>query len=187
MPRTFCGRRRLRVAGVQRATAGLRCACGLQGHTWLGTATGMALTRTWGPRQRPRWCEVRMASWRFVCTKREAISHPVPHTHIVEVGTGERADWADMRWALCQVLTAKDEGDTFHTQSETTGQVTAVEKHRCPDCDRTHIRSASGSTRDSDLNNLRNCIYGSEGSASRLHAGDRTKVERPMGLQGAEV
>ena len=79
--------------------------------------------------------------------------------HITGVGTGDRADWADMRWTLREVLTAMEEGDTFYTQSETTGRITLVEPYECPPCGSTCIRSSEGSVSDNDLDDMRNCIY----------------------------
>ena len=49
-----------------------------------------------------------MASWRIVCVKRGTANQP-PHTHITGVGTGDRADWADMRWTLEKVVKAMAE------------------------------------------------------------------------------
>jgi hypothetical protein len=69
-----------------------------------------------------------MESWRVVCVKLGTVNHPQPHTHIIGVGTGDRADWADMRWTIPQVLEAMMEGDVFYTRSETTGRVTPQEK-----------------------------------------------------------
>ena len=100
-----------------------------------------------------------MASWRIVCVKREVISHPEPHSHVIGVGTGDRADWADLRWTLRQVLTAMDEGDAFYTQSQTSGEIIYVEGYRCRQCGGTHVRSAIGSPSDSDLDSIRDCIY----------------------------
>lgn len=100
-----------------------------------------------------------MASWRIVCAKREIISYPEPHPHVIGVGTGDRADWADMRWKLNQVLSAMDEGDAFYTQDETSGEITYIERYSCPHCGRTCIRPADGSPSDGDLGSMRDCIY----------------------------
>jgi len=100
-----------------------------------------------------------MASWCVVCVKRGTIAYPQPHIHIIGVGTGDRTDWADMRWTLGQVLTAMDEGDTFYTQGETTGEIRPVEKYECPLCDETCIRFSEGHASDSSLEDMRNCIY----------------------------
>lgn len=102
-----------------------------------------------------------MASWRIVCVKWGTVSHP-PHTHITGIGTGDRADWADMRWALEQVLEAMAEGDTFYTQSEATGQMTPVETYECFHCGEIYLRSAAGSVADNDLEKMRNCLYQTE-------------------------
>jgi hypothetical protein len=100
-----------------------------------------------------------MASWRIVCAKRVMISHPEPHPHVIGVGTGDRADWADMRWTLHQVLSAMDEGDAFYTKGVTNGEIIRIERYRCPQCGGTYIRPADGSLSDSDLGSIRDCIY----------------------------
>jgi hypothetical protein len=100
-----------------------------------------------------------MESWRVVCVKLGAVNHPTPHTHIIGVGTGDRADWADMRWTFPQVLEAMMEGDVFYTRSETTGRVTPLVTYKCPRCGSTCIRSLEGSVSDNDLDGMRNCVY----------------------------
>ena len=100
-----------------------------------------------------------MASWRIVCAKRGMISHPEPHPHVIGVGTGDRADWADMRWTLHQVISAMDEGDAYYTEDETSREITYIERYRCSICGRTCIRPADGSLSDSDLGSIRDCIY----------------------------
>jgi hypothetical protein len=102
-----------------------------------------------------------MASWRIVCVKRGTVYHP-PHTHITSIGTGEQANWADMRWTLEQVLEAMADRDTFYTQSEATDKITPVETYECPHCGATHLRSAEGSVADNDLGGMRNCIFKTE-------------------------
>jgi hypothetical protein len=100
-----------------------------------------------------------MARWRVVCVKRRTVNHSHPHVHIVGVGTGDRADWADMRWTLEQVIMAMDEGDTFYTQGEPTAHISPVEKAPCPLCDRPCIRYQEGHMTDSSLDDMRECIY----------------------------
>lgn len=75
---------------------------------------------------------------RIVCTKRAIIADPTPHPHIVGVGTGERHDWADMRWRLDQVLAAMEEGDVFYTQSAG-GDTAEIETYVCPRCGDVYI------------------------------------------------
>lgn len=100
-----------------------------------------------------------MASWRVVCVKKETVNRPIRHSHIMSIGTGDRVDWADMRWRLDEVLNAMGEGDTFYTQDDATGQVAPVEKHKCPHCHRTILRSVDGATPSNNLDDLRSCIY----------------------------
>ena len=100
-----------------------------------------------------------MESWRVVCVKLGAVNHPTPHTHIIGVGTGDRPDWADMRWTFRQVLEAMMEGDIFYTRSDATGRVTPLITYRCPMCGSTCLRSLEGSVSDNDLDGMRNCVY----------------------------
>jgi hypothetical protein len=99
-----------------------------------------------------------MAAWRIVCTKQSQVEQPTPHRHIVGVGTGDRPDWADMRWSLDQVLAVLEEGDVFYTQDAATGQVTLVEQGVCPYCHKTLLRSAQPAGPD-PLDGLRSCSY----------------------------
>ncbi|MCS7222543.1 MAG: hypothetical protein RML36_14855 [Anaerolineae bacterium] len=99
-----------------------------------------------------------MVLWRVVCVKRMRIRRPVPHIHIAGVGTGDRADWADMRWTLGQVLRAMDDGEVFYTQDDATGQIRLIERYLCPHCQRIYIRSAEGIP-EANLDDLRSCIY----------------------------
>ena len=101
-----------------------------------------------------------MAYWRIVCIERATVLHPTPHPHIVGVGTGDRPDWADMRWSLNDVLAAMEEGDTFYTQGATSEHIAEVERYVCSMCGRVHIRSAEDKDDDNDLENLRECVYG---------------------------
>jgi hypothetical protein len=67
-----------------------------------------------------------------------------------------------MRWTPREVLAAMDEGDTFYTESETTGQITPIETCECPWCGGTCIRSSPGSAPDYNLEAMRNCIFEKE-------------------------
>jgi hypothetical protein len=100
-----------------------------------------------------------MESWRVVCVKLGTVNQPKPHTHVVGVGTGDRPDWADMRWTFPQVLEAMTEGDVFYTRSETTGRVTPLITHKCPHCGSTCLRSLEESVSDNNLDEMRHCVY----------------------------
>ncbi len=84
---------------------------------------------------------------------------PEPHIHVTGVGTGERPDWADLRWELAQVLEAMEEGDIFTIQTETSGRVTPIESALCPHCRQTIIRATEGREGGGALEALRECIY----------------------------
>jgi hypothetical protein len=67
-----------------------------------------------------------------------------------------------MRWTLREVLAAMEEGETFCTESETTGQITPVEAYECPQCGSTCIRSSEDAVPDNDIDEKRNCIFEKE-------------------------
>jgi hypothetical protein len=94
-------------------------------------------------------------TWWIVCVKREGIEAPVLHTHITGVGTGDRADWADMRWELGQVLEAIAEGDTFVIVQNGGSGVTAVKAGPCPFCGQIVI----GLGDEAVLENLPTCRF----------------------------
>jgi hypothetical protein len=100
-----------------------------------------------------------MATYRVVCVKKWRVSHPEPHTHVVGVGTGERADWADMRWTVDDVARSLEEGDSFHTLDEATGQTAAVEIVRCTVCGSPDLRAVGDPAPHADLEAMRECIY----------------------------
>jgi hypothetical protein len=100
-----------------------------------------------------------MNDWYIVCTKKVVVAGVPPHAHIAGVGTGERADWADLRWELEQVLEAMAAGEHFFTESIVTGRGTPVEAYTCPTCHTLQLRSASGAEPDAELDQLRECIY----------------------------
>ena len=57
------------------------------------------------------------------------------------------------------MLTAMDEGDTFFTQSEDTGEAVPIERYVCPLCNGRHVRSSEVDASDSELDDMRDCIY----------------------------
>ena len=95
-------------------------------------------------------------SWRIVCVKRRIISHPRPHVHIIGIGTGESASWADMRWTSTQALAALKEGDTFYILDEDSEQQVQVAQTKCALCNKIVLSANSGTTQQE---NLRDCLY----------------------------
>ncbi len=87
------------------------------------------------------------------------ITSPEPHAHIANVGTGERPDWADLRWELDQVFQALVEGDTFSVLNMADGRIIPIEKYTCPICGQMDIRLVGEEGAEYRLLNLRECIY----------------------------
>ena len=100
-----------------------------------------------------------MASYRIVCTIKAPADKPPSHQHIVAVGTGNDPDKADQRWALQEVLSAMDCGDTFYTIGERSGKRAEVEKYWCSHCGKWFIRSHKDNILDNNLDNLRQCNF----------------------------
>jgi hypothetical protein len=98
-----------------------------------------------------------MANYRIICTTQEPVAQPNDRAHIVAVGTGETPDQYNRYWALDEVLSAMDQGHVFYTQGKHTGKVAYVEKYRCGNCTRTHIRSNPDAVQDNNLDNLPRC------------------------------
>lgn len=98
-----------------------------------------------------------MAQYRIICTNQEPVSQPNDRAHIVGVGTGPTSVQYTKYWSLQEVLSAMDRGDTFYTHGESSGKSAWVTKYVCPNCTRTHIRSAPDAVTDNNLDNLTAC------------------------------
>ncbi len=98
-----------------------------------------------------------MAQYRIICTNQEPVGMPHDRAHIVGVGTGPSASSYTGYWTLQQVLDAMDAGHTFYTYGEKSGKSASVQKYICPNCTRTHIRSAPDAVTDNNLDNLSVC------------------------------
>jgi hypothetical protein len=97
-----------------------------------------------------------MAQYRIICTNQEPASQPNDRAHIVAVGTGDESGY-NAYWSLNQVLSAMDQGHVFYTYGQTSGKTATVHKYVCPNCSRTHIRSAPDAVTDNNLDNLPTC------------------------------
>ena len=82
------------------------------------------------------------------------IIHPHVHPHVTSVGTGRTGWRRDRNWTVAQVLGAMDNGDTFYTQSESTGKITEVEAYICPICGQRWIRTCGRVAEDNKLETL---------------------------------
>src|SRR3954462_5670469 len=100
-----------------------------------------------------------MNAWRIVCIKQQEVMGPPPHVHVIGVGTGDRPDWADMRWELDQVHAARAAGEEFYTQSSSTGRRWPIQSYICPHCQQLNLRSVLESDPDALLQQFRGCIY----------------------------
>ena len=98
-----------------------------------------------------------MTSYRIVCTEQDPPDEPHDQAHIVAVGTGDDPDKASQRWELQEVLDTIDNGDSFYTKSESTGERAEVHEYECGTCGQTTLRSTADDTEDNNLNNLREC------------------------------
>lgn len=98
-----------------------------------------------------------MATYRIVCTDQEPSGQPDQHAHIVAVGVGDDQDKAQRKWTLDEVLRAIDRGDVFYTKGVKTGKLAIVMTYTCVSCRRVHIRSATDSILDNNLNHIRHC------------------------------
>ena len=99
-------------------------------------------------------------TWRIVCVKRKTIPLPRPHIHIVGVGTGDAAIWADIRWTLPQALAALKNGDHFFILDEENGQELEVIKMNCPVCSKPILSEPGAGT--ARLDEMRACKYPSD-------------------------
>jgi len=97
------------------------------------------------------------STWRIVCVKRRIFPQPRSHIHIVGVGTGESATWADLRWTLAQALAALKAGHTFYILDEEHGQPIQVVKTECRVCDKMILSAIK--TGNMQLENMRECVY----------------------------
>jgi hypothetical protein len=95
-----------------------------------------------------------MASYRIVC-----VNTAHPHRHITNVGTGPEPARASQIWAVTQVRSMMDKGDTFHTISPFTGRRAEVRADNCniDGCVVRTIRSHSDAVKDNNLDSLRKC------------------------------
>jgi hypothetical protein len=98
-----------------------------------------------------------VATYRIICTRKEDVSHPYRHSHIVQVGTGTTPTHYDRIWTVVEVLTAISLGDTFYTVSPSTGAVAGVHRVNCAHCQAPTIRSAPDAVKDNNLDNLPAC------------------------------
>jgi hypothetical protein len=88
-----------------------------------------------------------MASYRIICTTKQASSHGTQH--VASVGTS-----SGTRMTVAQARTAIDNGDTFHTEEG--GSRAAVVKFDCW-CGIHTLRSHEDHTTLNNLDNLKAC------------------------------
>jgi len=120
-----------------------------------------------------------MATYRIVCTDREASGRSTPHAHIVAVGVGDDPNKAQRKWALDEVLKGIDRGDVFYTKGVNTGKVALVQAYTCASCRRVHIRSAADKVTDNDLDRIRRCSGSSQPTQGLVAHDGSISTERP--------
>lgn len=95
--------------------------------------------------------------YRVICTRQEPFNAPHLDAHIVSVGTGETTQGYSQLWTVAEVYTAMDRGDTFYTQSPSTGARARVGKWGCRTCNGATLRSSSDAVKDNNLDSLPRC------------------------------
>lgn len=95
-----------------------------------------------------------MADYRIVCvTEHKNAGHD---GHVVDVGTGVRADTYTQKWTVTQARRAIDLGHTFHTISRSTGRRAEVRKWQCG-CGYRTLKSDADALADNNLDNMPPC------------------------------
>lgn len=100
-----------------------------------------------------------MPSFRIVCTVQLPAGQQPTHAHIVEIGTGDNPAMPTLRWSVAEVVAAIQQGNTFYTESPSTGRRALVEPFWCPFCFRQTLRSAPDTVRDNNLDALHYCPW----------------------------
>ncbi len=95
-----------------------------------------------------------MATYRIVCVR---TTHP--HRHIDSVGVGTSPGVPTRTMITATVRSMIDSGDSFYTESPSTGKRASVLKDTCkePGCTVQTIRSHSDAVKDNNLDNLSVC------------------------------
>jgi hypothetical protein len=97
-----------------------------------------------------------MASYRIVCVDTER-----PHRHIEQVGTADYLEQPVRLWTVTDVRAALVRGDTFHTESLSTGTRAEVHEDMCAAdrCAAWTLRSAPDAMADNNLDNMSPCTF----------------------------
>lgn len=94
-----------------------------------------------------------MDDYQIVCRNTEH-----PHSHIVDVGTGDGDD-LDRMWTVDEVIEAMKTGETFHTISPSSGERAEVNAFMCliQGCTVMTLRTTNDLSKDNNLDNLSTC------------------------------
>jgi hypothetical protein len=95
--------------------------------------------------------------YRIICDNQQPVAVPKNHAHIVQIGTGTTTQHYEKLWMLAQVIAAIERGDTFYTQSPSTGKQAAVIVVACGVCRHNIVRSTADAVADNNLDNLPEC------------------------------
>lgn len=98
-----------------------------------------------------------MPGHRVICTTQDPPNTAHEAAHIVLVGTGTTPDRYSKTWTVQEVHEAIARGDTFYTESPTTGARARVNPWSCRTCGRQTLRSSADAVKDNNLDNLPRC------------------------------
>jgi hypothetical protein len=95
-----------------------------------------------------------MSTYRIVCVNTEH-----PHSHIVKVGTGTKAEHYSRTWTVKEVLEAIEDGDRFYTVSPSTSKEAEVKADTCKiaGCSIKTLRSTADGVKDNNLDYMPSC------------------------------
>lgn len=82
------------------------------------------------------------------------IIHPYSHRHVTSVVTGPAPGRRERNWTAGQLQEAVAGGDSFYTQSESTGEIAEIEIYTCDICGQEWIRTNERVVEDNKLESL---------------------------------
>jgi hypothetical protein len=79
-----------------------------------------------------------------------------PHRHVASVITGPDVWRRKRNWTVTEVRAAIAQGDSFHTESKSTGRKAEIESYICPVCEQGWIRTSDDAAANGTLESLPN-------------------------------
>jgi hypothetical protein len=98
-----------------------------------------------------------IAGHRIICIVESTAPAPVPHPHIIGVGTESAPGNPTRRWTLREVLDAIQGGDQFYTRGAVSQKAASVVPTVCSRCGQPQIESGAGFVPDNEVAHLRLC------------------------------